>query len=295
MVSFCMGAKITSEGKELMLNMDFMPYKPLRTSLYLCNNKFHTEAISDLLQDDARFSFIVVEGNGALFAAVSGNIRDILAKISVDLPKKHGRGGQSALRLARLQVAETAVTCFINNNNTANVQGLVLAGFAYLKSELNSSDLLDPRLKEKAIDLAAHALSDVNFVQEKQLLEKYFLAGAIDQLIVYESLETIRWSFQPSDPQKPTIVVHTMSDDSDRTNFMDADTWQEMEIAKQMPLLEWFVEVHQQFGATLQFVSNRSGEGHQFVQGFGGVGAILRYVLNLEQLAEISEDEYEHD
>ena len=168
----------------------------------------------------------------------------------------------------------------------------------------------------QAIDLAAHALSDVKFVQEKQLLEKYFLviatspdkiayglddtlaaleAGAIDQLIVYESLETIRWSFQPSDPQKPTIVVHTMSDDSDRTKFMDADTWQEMEIAKQMPLLEWFVEVHQQFGATLQFVSNRSGEGHQFVQGFGGVGAILRYVLNLEQLAEISEDEYEPD
>ena len=98
-----MGAKITSEGKELMLNMDFMPYKPLRTSLYLCNNKFHTEAISDLLQDDTRFSFIVVDGNGALFAAVSGNIRDILAKISVDLPKKHGRGGQSALRFARLR------------------------------------------------------------------------------------------------------------------------------------------------------------------------------------------------
>ena len=33
-----------------------------------------------------------------------GNTRDVLHKFSVDLPKKHGRGGQSSVRFARLRV-----------------------------------------------------------------------------------------------------------------------------------------------------------------------------------------------
>ena len=41
-----------------------------------------------------------MDGNGALFGTLSGNTRDVVHKFSVDLPKKHGRGGQSALRFA---------------------------------------------------------------------------------------------------------------------------------------------------------------------------------------------------
>lgn len=35
---------------------------------------------------------------------LQGNNREILHKFSVDLPKKHGRGGQSAVRFARLRM-----------------------------------------------------------------------------------------------------------------------------------------------------------------------------------------------
>ena len=44
-----------------------------------------------------------MDGNGALFGTLQGNTRDVLHKFTVDLPKKHGRGGQSALRFARLR------------------------------------------------------------------------------------------------------------------------------------------------------------------------------------------------
>ena len=55
----------------------------------------------------ARFGFIVMDGNGALFGTLQGNTRDVLHKFTVDLPKKHGRGGQSALRFARLRYVVT--------------------------------------------------------------------------------------------------------------------------------------------------------------------------------------------
>jgi peptide chain release factor subunit 1 len=142
-----------------------------------------------------------MDGNGALFGTLAGNTREVIHKFSVDLPKKHGRGGQSALRFARLRmekrhnyvrkVAEHAVQHFITDDKV-NVQGLVLAGSADFKTELNTSDLFDGRLVAKvikivdvsyggengfnqAIELAAESLSNVKFVQEKKCVRPSLL------------------------------------------------------------------------------------------------------------------------
>ena len=88
LVVYC-GEIITSEGKERKINIDFEPFKPINTSLYLCDNKFHTESLSGLLESDQKFGFIVMDGNGSLFGTLSGNTREILQRLSVDLPKKH--------------------------------------------------------------------------------------------------------------------------------------------------------------------------------------------------------------
>lgn len=46
------GTIMTDDGKEKKVNIDFEPFKPINTSLYLCDNKFHTEALSELLESD---------------------------------------------------------------------------------------------------------------------------------------------------------------------------------------------------------------------------------------------------
>lgn len=103
LVIYC-GTILTAENKEKKVSIDFEPFKPINTSLYLCDNKFHTEALTELLESDDRFGFVVMDGNGCLFGSLSGNTREVIHKILVDLPKKHGRGGQSALRFARLRL-----------------------------------------------------------------------------------------------------------------------------------------------------------------------------------------------
>lgn len=52
------------------------------------------EMIVALIIISYRFGFIVMDGNGALFGTLQGNTREVLHKFTVDLPKKHGRGGQ---------------------------------------------------------------------------------------------------------------------------------------------------------------------------------------------------------
>ncbi len=88
----------------------------------MCDNKFHTEALNELLESDDKFGFIIMDGNGTLFGTLSGDTREVLHKFTVDLPKKHGRGGQSALRLRK--TAELATQFYINPaTSQPNVSG----------------------------------------------------------------------------------------------------------------------------------------------------------------------------
>ncbi|KAI6097919.1 peptide chain release factor eRF aRF subunit 1 [Pisolithus croceorrhizus] len=332
------GTILTDEGKEKKVSFDFEPHKPINTSLYLCDNKFHTEALSELLESDQRFGFIVMDGNGTLFGTLAGNTREVIHKFTVDLPKKHGRGGQSALRFSRLRdekrhnyvrkVAELAVQHFITNDKV-NVSGLVLAGSADFKTELSQSDMFDQRLAAKvikvvdvsyggengfnqAIELAAESLSNVKFVQEKKLIQKYFdeisqdtgkycfgvddtlkclELGAVETLIVWENLDITRHVLRNAAGEE-IVIYATKEQEKERERFIDKSTGLEMERAGEpASLLEWFAEKYKEFGATLEFVTNRSQEGAQFVKGFGGIGGLLRYKVDMANMASIDDDD----
>ncbi|CAG8540370.1 8870_t:CDS:10 [Diversispora eburnea] len=333
LVVYC-GTIVTEEGKEKKVNIDFEPFKAINTSLYLCDNKFHTEALSELLESDNKFGFIVMDGNGALFGTLSGNTREVIHKFAVELPKKHG--GQSALRFARLReekrhnyvrkVAELAAQFFLTNDKV-NVTGLILAGSADFKTELSQSDMFDNRLQTKviklvdvsyggengfnqAIELAAESLANVKFIQEKKLISKYFdeisqdtgkfcfgvedtlkglELGAVETLIVWENLDVTRYVLKNSGGAE--VIVHiTKEQEKDRSLFLDKETNLEMEVVDRMPLLEWFADHYKDFGANLEFVTNRSQEGSQFVKGFGGIGGLLRYKVDFDTLNYDSED-----
>merc|ERR1740123_2890402 len=199
LILYC-GEMLTEDGKEKKVTIDFEPFKPINTTMYLCDNKFHTEDLSELLESDDKFGFLIMDGNGALYGTLQGNHREILHKFSVDLPKKHGRGGQSALRFARLRlekrhnflrkVAELCTSMFITSD-APNITGLVVAGSAEFKSDLTRSDLFDPRLDKvlirplldvsyggengfnQAIEMSSETLKNVKFIQEKRLITSF--------------------------------------------------------------------------------------------------------------------------
>mmetsp|Transcript_34697 Transcript_34697/g.87797 ORF Transcript_34697/g.87797 Transcript_34697/m.87797 type:complete len:437 (-) Transcript_34697:181-1491(-) len=331
------GTIMTDDGKEKKVNIDFEPFKPINTSLYLCDNKFHTEALNELLESDNKYGFIIMDGNGSLFGTLSGNTREILHKFQVDLPKKHGRGGQSALRFARLRlekrhnyvrkVAEMAVQFFITNDKP-NVAGLILAGSADFKTELSQSDMFDLRLQavilgvvdvsyggdngfNQAIELSSDMLANVKFVQEKRLISKFFEEisqdsgkyvfgvkdtlmcldmGAVETLIVWESLDCDRYELLNTASGKTEVKHLTSEQAKDTSHFKDPESGTDLEVQEKLPLLEWLANNYKKFGCTLEFITNKSQEGSQFCRGFGGVGGILRYQVNLTELEEPDED-----
>ena len=336
LVIYC-GTVITDDGKERRVNIDFEPFKPINTSLYLCDNKFHTEDLQGLLVDDEAFGFIVMDGNGTLYGKVQGSNREVLHKFSVDLPKKHGRGGQSALRFARLRlekrhnyvrkVAELATHFFIVDGQRPNVQGIVMAGSADFKSELMRSDLFDPRLSKivvklidisyggeqgfnQAIDLAADALGSVKLMKEKKLLQRYmdeisqdtgkycFMVddtlkalelGAVEDLIVYENLDVNRFELRNSSTGEIKVVHLNKEQEANENFFRDSATGLELEVIEKESLVEWFANHYKDFGCNLEFVTDKSGEGTQFVKGFGGIGGILRWKVDFVEMNHFEE------
>ena len=199
LVIFCGLVQIPTGG-EKMIKIDLEPFKSINTSLYRCDNIFHTDELKSLLVDSDKFGFLIMDGNGSLFGLLQGNTKIILNQFKVNLPKKHSKGGQSANRFSRLvtesrhnyirKVGEGLTKAFITND-VPNVKGLILAGSAEFKNKLQKSDLFDPRLApivmkvvdisyggelgfNQAIELSQDALKNVKFIHEKKILEKFY-------------------------------------------------------------------------------------------------------------------------
>merc|ERR1711934_481134 len=342
LVVYC-GTILTDENKEKKVTIDFEPFKPINTSLYFCDNKFHTEALQALLQSDDKFGFIIMDGNGTLFGTLSGNTREIIHKVSVELPKKHGRGGQSAMRFARLRlekrhnyvvkIAELANSLFLTNDKI-NVSGLILAGSADFKNVLSANDVFDARLSTKvltivdiayggengfnqAIELSSACLGNVKFLQEKALLSQYFERiaqdtgsycfgvedtmkalemGAAETLLAYEELPIQRVILinkaQPDEEIVKMLTEEQLEDDS----IYKPEPGVELELKEKKSLVEWLCENYKNFGAVLEFVTDKTTEGSQFCRGFGGLGALLRYKVDFNEMdgwegGEDSEDD----
>ena len=239
------------------------------------------------------------------------------------MPKKHGRGGQSANRFARIRterrhnyvrkVAETATSCFITNDRP-NVKGLILAGSAEFKNDLQKSDLFDIRLQpvvlkivdisyggengfNQAIELSSDTLRSVKFIHEKKVIGRFFEEiakdsgkyvfglkdtleamdnGSIEILIIWENLEYHRLTLSDNNGEIFTEII-PKSKASNNSKYKNEISGIEYEIVENISLTEWFLDNYKKYVTHLEIVTDKSSEGSQFVKGFGGIGGILRY------------------
>lgn len=68
------------------------------------------------------------------------------------------------------------------------------------------------------------------------------------------------------------ILYIRPEDEKNDTLYKDETTGIDLEVVDRMPLTEWLVNNYKNYGAILEFTTNRSQEGSQFQRGFGGVG-----------------------
>jgi peptide chain release factor subunit 1 len=261
--------------------------------------------------------------------------------LEVNLPNKHGRGGQSKNRFAHIRekkrgwytskVAEIAVEKFINPTTCMpTVDGIVLAGFAQLKEDVQSK--LDHRLLSivvaivdisyggesgfnQAINLTKESLGNLKFIHEQNVVSTLFeeihrdghyaigtedtnyalTNGLLETLIIWNDLKYVRVELVKNSTSETQILYL-----SEKDNLDESAEWT---VLSKVALLDWVLEHYNEFGAVIELVSDETDVGAQFVKGFGGLAGILRFQAELpsnnpqlvhEDEENNDEDEYEY-
>jgi len=222
------------------------------------------------------------------------------------------------------------VTHFISNSKP-NIKGLILAGSANFKMDLAKSDLFDQRLKSiildlvdvsygmengfnQAITLSEGILSQVKLVQEKKLLRKFFSEvsqdsevvafgledtlkaieySAADALILSDSIDIQRLILRSKFTGEQKVVYESPSAKLPSKLIKCEKDGVEFEEVERILLVEWLCDNSETMNVKIELVSDNFEEGSQFRKGFGGIGAFLRYKVNLE-VEEENHDEEEN-
>jgi len=230
---------------------------------------FKTDILhSQICIDSRRYGFIIIDGSMASFHVLDGYSKSMIFKYDkVELPKKHGRGGQSKNRFARIReekrdwytskIEEFAVMHFIDSNTCVpNIDALIIAGCADLKHDLGSK--LDSRLKSlvisyvdvqysgdsgfnEAIRKSEDVLSTVEFMKEKKIISMFFESIAKgNELNVFGLKETmyallngavdtlIIWNKLPS--KRVEVVSKIDPERKDVKYFIDSSCYLESEM-----------------------------------------------------------------
>lgn len=312
----------SSNQSERLVLVDIVPLRPISSLVYRCDNSFHPEYLDGLLFEgntDDQHGFVIIDGHGALFGRVhnGGSSKKVLRQISVDLPNKHRKGGQSALRFARLRdqarqrfvqkVSELCVELFIATSPQPNIKGLVVAGSADLKDDLIKT--VDKRLADivacsidlatggrrgfdEAIQKSAQALGNMRLVQQTKILTKFFDQVSKDLELccfgVKDTLEKLEMG-----AVEDLIVWEDLEETRNRVVPEESETH-----LGNHTLVEWLCDHHKEYGCRLHLINDCSTLGSQFSRGFGGIGGLLRFKLpttNIHHQLDGSESEDSHN
>jgi peptide chain release factor subunit 1 len=224
------------------------------------------------------------------------------------------------------KVGELATQFFVPNGQTPSIKGLIVAGSAEFKQDLTTdTDLFDQRLSSilipplldisyggetgfnQAIELASETLKNVKFIQEKKLISKFLEeiatdsgkycfgiketmqgldAGAVETLIIWENFDMTRIVIRNPHTEITETKILTKVELKDPKLYKDPETNVDLTIDEEESFLDWIVQNYKMYGTKLEFITDRSQEGNQFVKGFGGIGGLMRYKLEFELLDE---------
>merc|ERR1719471_1096229 len=99
-------------------------------------------------------------------------------------------------------------------------------------------------------------------------------------LIVWEVLDLLRIVIR-----NPNALLDPLEAKNEKL-YRDEESGVEVEVVDHVAFVEWIVQNYENFGTQLEFVSDRSEEGNQFCKGFGGVGGLMWYRVELEMFDE---------
>jgi peptide chain release factor subunit 1 len=192
------------------------PPEPITTYIYRCDSQFLLDPIKEMLEEKGTYGLLLVDRNEATIGLLKGKRIETVRRIISNVPRKHGRGGQSQRRFERLieiaaheyfkRVGEQASEIFMN---VPDLLGVLVGGPGPTKEFFVNADYLHHEVKKKVIDIidtsytdefgltelvdkASGVFEELEIVKEKKLVQKFLREVVKDHGLAAYGLNEVR-------------------------------------------------------------------------------------------------------
>ncbi|WP_331234554.1 peptide chain release factor aRF-1 [Natronorarus salvus] len=293
------------------------PPQPIESFRYHCDSEFLTEPLEQMLADQGLYGLIVLDRREANVGWLRGKRIEAVKSASSLVPGKQRKGGQSAQRFARLRleaidnfyqkVAGMADELFVPKRH--EIDGILVGGPSPTKDEFLDGDYLHHELQDKVlgkfdvsytdesglsdlVDAAEDVLADAEVMKDKAEMEEFFrklhkgdlstygfaqtrrnlVMGSVDRLLISEDLRQDIAIFDCDGEEEFELVDRRRS-----TPTHDCENGAEAELIEREDAIDHLIDLAEQRGTEVKFISTDFEKGEQLYDAFGGVAGILRY------------------
>ncbi len=315
LVIFC--GNISSEQAKPDIELfSIEPPAPIKTNIYRCDSTFLLEPIEVMMETTELYALVVLDGREATLALLKGTHVIVDKKIRSFAHAKIKKGGQSANRYSRLIEESTEdyykrVAYAVNElyaKNGFKIKGLLVGGPGPSKENFVKAGALNYQIKvlgtfdtgytdenegiNELLEKSKEVLEEQAAIQERKVMERFMnevargglavygyekvkdalLANNVARLILSEGLDLYEVSYKCSNCGAEFSAIERPGEG--RTKHEDGGT---LDVTGRKDAVEELIDLADQRGIEITFISDESQYGKQLIMGFGGAAAMLKY------------------
>ncbi len=289
------------------------PPQRLNQSIYRCDSSFFLEPLEKMLASKDVYGIVVMDGREATLALLKGTQLDIVGKVHSTAHSKVRKGGQSARRYERLieesteryykRIGEAMDRAFLGKTKGVIIGGpgpskdffLKMKPFNYQIKVIGVVDTgyVDEYGVREALSKAEKFIKEQEAVREKRMVEEFIKRVMKGELATYGVKEVIE-AIKANRAELVLVsegleIKHYRMKCTNCSYEWEKITKEELEkvncpkcsspsvIIEEESLAEMIIELSKEHGTKVEVISTKTAEGAQFLHGFGGIGALLRY------------------
>jgi peptide chain release factor subunit 1 len=291
------------------------PPTPLGVNIYRCDSTFMLEPLEMILSNQESYCILTMDGREATIGLLKGAHIQVVRRLNSTAHAKVRKGGQSAQRYERAieesihdyvkRISESINDVYVQNN--FKIKGLLVGGPGPAKEGFLKAHSLNYQIKilgtfdvgytdefglHEVVEKASTLLKEEEAAKERKILERFvservrngLAAAGFDEtkkaleskqaetLIISDEIQLHRITYRCP---KDNITFEKLEYGDERLAKHDCGA--NLTVEKTEDMAEELIDLAESTNVPVVFVSSGSSLGKEFLMGFKGVGALLRY------------------
>ncbi len=289
-----------------------MPPEPLTVQFYRCDSSFVLDPLEDMLMAKESYGLIVMDGREATLAILRGKSVKIIRTLNSTAHAKINKGGQSARRYQRLieesiekyykRIGEAMDLSFL----PAGLTGVIVGGPGPAKEDFLKMKPFNYQIKvlgmldtgytneygvQELMNKSSDLIAEQEAVKERVVVSEFLRRVVKDGFVTYGERE-VREAIESN--KADTLLISedlalkkftlscikcgaTETKIAEKAEGLKCSCGGDFKITEEVLVLDELTSLAESKNIKIVLVSSETSEGSQFLVGFKGVGAFLRY------------------